>query len=380
MSEPLHVLVAGGGFAGVEVVLALRALAGSRVRLDLLSNTDTLRFRPLAVNEPFGLGAVEHVRLDDLCADQAVARVRARATRIDVPAHAVMTDATPPLGYDVLVVAVGARRAPALPGAVTFEGARGVVELQRLVDELAAGATEAVVFTAPGDSGWTLPVYELALLTEAELRRRGVTGASIAVVTPERAPLEIFGSEAAGRIASLLRDRGIALHRESTALRLGAAHGRAALITTAGAVPADRVVALPRLAGPGLAGLATDPDGFIPIDPHGLVHGTASVYAAGDATTYPVKQGGLATQQADAVAVSIAARAGVPVDPRPFDPRLRALLLTGGVPLELGGPGGGVVEAPESRWADKVVGRHLSRWLAERGRRPDGDATRAVAH
>jgi sulfide:quinone oxidoreductase len=65
------------------------------------------------------------------------------------------------------------------------------------------------------------------------------------------------------------------------------------------------------------------------------VPGAADVWAAGDATTFPLKQGGLATQQADAVAEALAAELGATVRPQPFRPVLRGLLLTGGAPLYL---------------------------------------------
>ena len=58
--------------------------------------------------------------------------------------------------------------------------------------------------------------------------------------------------------------------------------------------------------------------------------GLPGVYAAGDGTAFPIKQGGLATQQADAVAATIAKAAGAPVEPEPFKPVLRGVLLTGG--------------------------------------------------
>ncbi|MGI8728981.1 MAG: hypothetical protein ACR2LK_03160 [Solirubrobacteraceae bacterium] len=58
--------------------------------------------------------------------------------------------------------------------------------------------------------------------------------------------------------------------------------------------------------------------GFTPVDEHGRVQGLADVYAAGDGTTYPVKQGGLACQQADAIAELLAANAGADVNPHPF--------------------------------------------------------------
>ena len=73
----------------------------------------------------------------------------------------------------------------------------------------------------------------------------------------------------------------------------------------------DRVVALPLLHGPQLAGAPAESDyGFIPVDVHGRVKGLQNVYAAGDSTNFPIKQGGLATQQADAVASHLGLAAG----------------------------------------------------------------------
>jgi sulfide:quinone oxidoreductase len=81
-------------------------------------------------------------------------------------------------------------------------------------------------------------------------------------------------------------------------------------------ISVDRIVTVPRLAGPRLRGIACDEDGFIDTDAHGRVAGPDGVCAAGDATSFPVKQGGLASQQADAVAEVIAASAGVDIDPQ----------------------------------------------------------------
>ena len=117
-----------------------------------------------------------------------------------------------------------------------------------------------------------------------------------------------------------------------------------------------------------------DATGFVPTDPHGRVPGVHDVYAAGDLTAFPIKQGGLAAQQADAVAETIAAAAGVPLEPRPFRPVLRALLLTGGGPaflrVELSGGHGETSEASEEAlwWPPgKIVGRYLAPFLAELG-------------
>ena len=146
---------------------------------------------------------------------------------------------------------------------------------------------------------------------------------------------------------------------------------RQLLVPPAGPVAADRVVSLPRLGGPFLPGLPHDPAGFIPTDVHGLVAGESDVYAAGDATTCPVKQGGVATQQADAAAEAIAARAGADIDPRPFRPVLRGMLLTGGAPRYLradvsGAAGDSSSASDQALWwpPSKIAGHWLAPYLA----------------
>ena len=109
---------------------------------------------------------------------------------------------------------------------------------------------------------------------------------------------------------------------------------RALRIVPGGPIRADRVVALPRLAGRGSSGLPQTVDGFVR-SIRTWCPGTADVFAAGDITDFPVKQGGLAAQQADAAAELIAADAGVDIAPQPFRPVLRGLLLTGRPPRYL---------------------------------------------
>jgi sulfide:quinone oxidoreductase len=145
----------------------------------------------------------------------------------------------------------------------------------------------------------------------------------------------------------------------------------------AGELAVDRVVALPQLEGPRLAGLLHDAEGFLPTDLHGRVRGVLDVYAAGDVTAFPVKQGGLAAEQADAVAESIAAWAGVALTPTPFRPVLRGKILTGGVPLYVrtepaGGRGDVSDVSPRPLWwpPTKVAGRFLAPALGGAGLDP----------
>jgi sulfide:quinone oxidoreductase len=139
-------------------------------------------------------------------------------------------------------------------------------------------------------------------------------------------------------------------------------------------IAGDFVVAAARLAGPAIEGLPADQSGFIPVDAHGRVRELEAVFAAGDGTTFPIKQGGIAAGQADAAAASIAVLAGAELEPRPFRPVLRALLLGGErsafMSVELTGGGGDTSEvSDEALWwpAGKIVGRYLSPFLASLG-------------
>jgi sulfide:quinone oxidoreductase len=84
-------------------------------------------------------------------------------------------------------------------------------------------------------------------------------------------------------------------------------------------------------------------------------------------TQFPLKQGGIASQQADAAAAAIAARSGAPVEPTPFRPVLRGLLLTGMAPRYLRAEAGtrpGLDIEPLWWPPAKIVGRYLTPFLA----------------
>jgi sulfide:quinone oxidoreductase len=188
----------------------------------------------------------------------------------------------------------------------------------------------------------------------------------VTIVTPEDAPLELFGQTASSAISELLAARGIELVVGTTPVMF--AKGELT-IAPGGSIGADRAVALPRLEGPRLRGLFSDAHGFLATDPFGQVAGETDVWAAGDATRFPVKQGGIAAQQADAASESIAARAGAELEPSPFRPVLRGLLLTGMVPRFLraeGSPSLSLVDTEPLWWPPaKIVGRYLAPFLAD---------------
>ena len=357
-----HVVVAGGGIAGVEALLALRDLAGARLSLELLAPEPDLVMRPLAVAAPFGTAEVARYPLEAICADRGARLRPERVEHVDVARRRVETAEGNRVGYDALVLAIGARRREALRGALTFDGDAGIRGFRTILEELEAGAARSLAFVVPEGVTWPLPLYELALMTAERLRGRDVR---LTFVTPERDPLHVFGVAARERVRTLLAERGIALRLGGRALEI--ANG--ILLTSSGAVTADRIVALPALEGPRLAGVPCDRDGFVDVDEHGAVRGAPGVWAAGDGTSQPVKQGGLAAQQADAAAEAIASEHGAPCAPSAFRPHLRAQLLTGTLPWWFRG-GRDESVAPQAsssplwRPAGKVAARYLTPYLA----------------
>jgi sulfide:quinone oxidoreductase len=377
-APPLRVLVAGGGVAAIEAVLGLRALAGRRVTIELLAPGGDFVERPSSVLFPFSGESAPRVSLDRL-AELGVTVHHGALAAVDVAAHSILTTDGGQRGYDRLIVATGARPVDGVPGATTF---RGPVSAGPVEGALRA-ASERVLFTLPAGAGWTLPLYELALLASHELP----AGPELMVVTPEPRPLDMFGPTASDALARLLERAGIGFEGGTVAEAVvdGALQTRDGRL-----LAADAVIALARLEGPRIAGLPADTAGFIAVDEHGRVTGATHVFAAGDATAGPIKQGGLATQQADAAAEAIAAEAGAPLTPRPCRRVLRGVVLTGEAPLYLrrdldadhavtrvqrGAPED--ISRSQLWWpSGKIAGRYLTGFLAgggtlsDRPRRP----------
>ena len=325
-----RVLIAGSGVAAVEAVLALRHLAGRNFQLDLLAPEHALEHRPASVAAPFGLGAPPPLDLQELARRYDVTLVEGELSGVDAVDRRALLTSGAARAYDHLLIAVGARPEPALEGALTFRGPVDVPAVERVLGEVASGRRHHIVVVVPPGATWPLPAYELAVM--AATRTRRAAGATVTLVTAEREPLWIFGDDAGRAVRELLEDRGINV---CTAARAAHVTDDVLWLESGKAVIGDTVFSLPRLVGPRIAGLPSDDAGFLPTDAHGYVRGVRQVLAAGDATTFPVKQGGLATQQADAAAAAIAQELGVAVDARPFAPVLRGLLLTGGAPIYL---------------------------------------------
>ena len=370
-----RVLIVGGGVAGLEAALALRELAGQRVATTMLAPAADFVYRPMRVREPFGYSEARHYPLDEICRDIGTDLVKDAFKWLDPDRRTVHTKGGEKLEYDALLLAPGATLRPRFTHALTLDDSQLDDQLHGLIQDVDGGYVHKLAFISPTPMPWPLPLYELALMTARRAYDMNVD-MSITLATPEDAPLAVFGSNASQTVERLLEDNGIlfipSAHCETPAA------GRVLIAPGSRTLIVDRIVALPQLFGPSLPGVPLHADnGFIPIDVHCKVTGLEHVYAAGDATDFAVKFGGIAAQQADTAAEAIAALAGAPIEPTPFTPVLHGALLGGPRPLYLsahvtGGHGSSseVSEAPTSSPPAKIAAKYLAPYLESRDRAP----------
>jgi sulfide:quinone oxidoreductase len=378
-----RVLVAGGGVAALEACLLLRAhVSAEDVDIGVLAPAPRFSYRPLSVLESFGGAQAWTMPLDRFAADQDVTLIPDTLGEVLGADRAIVATSGVRHEYDLLLVAIGAKPTPHLPGALTFQGSADTPRVRGMLDDAAARLRPRIAFAVGSHTSWPVPLYELALLTAADLHARGAH-CEITLVTPEERPLALFGPHASDLTARLLAERGVTVLAGVEALSFA---DRELRLDDGHTIDVDQVVALPRLAGPFTEGLPHDDAGFVPVDGHGRVEGMDDVYAAGDITTFPFKQGGLATQQADAAAEAMLARLGLPIEPRPFEPVLQGMLFTGGEPVYLRTPLGDGAPAPsEPRtyclwWPpSKIAGRFLSPYLTVRAGAPRAPEIRPSA-
>jgi sulfide:quinone oxidoreductase len=380
-SEPFRVLIAGGGVAALEAALALRELGGARIATTMLAPSPEFRYRPMTVSEPFGSAPARTYRLDEIARDIGVEFRADRFKWLDAEHRTVHTDAGDQLAYDALLLALGARMSRRFEHAITIHDTRLDDLLHGLIQDIEGGFVHRLAFILPGRLGWPIPIYELALMTAARAQDMNVD-LSITIATPEDAPLAIFGLDASDAVRQLLEKNGILVI--TSAYCEVPEPGRIAINPDGWELEADRIVAMPELHGPAAAGVpGGSVGGFIPVDACCKVPGIERVYAAGDATDFPIKHGGIAAQQADLAAQAIAALAGVADEPGPFHPTIHGILLTGGRPVYLSahvtgrhGSGSQVTDTPTWSPATKIAARYLAPYLDGRDRLAAG-TTRA---
>jgi sulfide:quinone oxidoreductase len=361
--RPVRVVVAGGGIAGLELLVGLRALAGDRVAPILIAPHEAFGLRALATLEPFHGVAPRRYPLAGLTEDLRVQWRRDHLAHVDLDRRVAAVRSGAEVAFDMLVIAIGAVPYPTFDHGVVFGSGAGTAPLAAMLGDVRSGRARSVAIVAPQRSTWTLPAYELAFQLAAV---DPPAGPRVVVVTAEPEPLAAFGPAAGAMIRSELEAAGVEL---VTGAAPAVASDRLVELPPGRTLHADRIVHLALPAGPRPAGVLYDADGFVPVDADLQVGDDPDVFAAGDAVAGTVKSGGLAAQQADAVAERIAWRTGAVGRPAPYAPVLRGVVWTARGPRYLRAePGGDCEVSDRCLWwpPSKVATRWLAPWLASR--------------
>jgi sulfide:quinone oxidoreductase len=368
-TSKLRVLIAGGGVAALEALLALRALAPEQAEITLLAPNTEFVYRPMTVREPFAYPQANRYALAPIVAEAGAELVAEELAWVDPQKRIAHTASDTEIHYDELVLALGARARPRYEHAITIDDRKLDETMHGLIQDVEEGYVKSIAFVSPGRMAWPFPLYELALMTAGRAYDMDVE-LEVTIVTPEDSPLAIFGSTVSNAVAELLERSHIKT-----------IHSAYAEVPRAGEVvinPGERhlhvtrVVALPELYGPGVRGIPLSEHGFYRVDVHGALVDAEHIYAAGDATEFAVKFGGIAALQADALAESIAALAGAPVTPESFRPVIHGILLTADKPRYLtaritGGQGfsSEISETPSWSPPSKIAAKYLAPYLEQ---------------
>jgi sulfide:quinone oxidoreductase len=365
--EKLRVLIAGGGVAALETALALADLAPDRTDVTVIAPNTEFVYRPMTVREPFAYGSAQRYPLARIVRDAGAKLLEGELGWIDPVAQTIHTKADETIGYDVLVLALGATVTTRYPHALTIDDRNLNETLHGLIQDIEGNYIHRLAFVAPGRMAWPLPLYELAMMTAGRAYDMQIE-LETTIVTPEDSPLAIFGSAASEAVVELLAAANV--ETIGSAYAEVPSSGEVLINPGERHLTVDRVIALPELYGPVVRGIPLGENSFIRVDPYCRVPDVECIYAAGDATDFPIKQGGIGSQQADTAAQSIAALAGAPVTPERFNPVIHGMLMTNEKPRYLtahvtGGHGfsSEITETPAWSPPSKIAAKYLSPYL-----------------
>src|SRR5687768_16983829 len=99
---PLHVVIAGGGVAALETLMALHDQAEQRVRVTVLAPEREFELKQLRTAEPFSVDHVRRHTLTDIAAEFGANLVPDEVREVDGAAHEIRCASGRTVGYDVL--------------------------------------------------------------------------------------------------------------------------------------------------------------------------------------------------------------------------------------------------------------------------------------
>jgi sulfide:quinone oxidoreductase len=313
-------VILGGGAGGLVAARELKRRAPAGHRVLLVDRSAEHTFQPSLLWQMVGERRPEQFRRPLSRLERKGIEFRqAEVEELDLDNKVVHTSSGD-LGYDSLVVSLGAQLAPeTVPGfaqmAHNLYTADGCARIHAALEDLEEGAIGILITALP----FKCPAapYEAAFLAESFVRSKGIRrNVEIHLFTPEHTPMPVAPSAIGDSVADFLAARGIHYHPLFTFNELRpetsevvASDGRSEKIDLLIGVPPHRAPDVVRSSK--LLGVS----GYIHADPMTLETDHADVFAIGDVATVRLpndkalpKAGVFAHSEAKVVAHQIADR------------------------------------------------------------------------
>jgi sulfide:quinone oxidoreductase len=288
-----RILVLGAGFGGLETATGLAAVLRDGYEITLVDRRDSFFVGFSKIDVLFGRRTEEQVRYRyaDLRAEN-VRFVQATIDSIDVDARRVTTSSGE-LGYDYLVVALGADLAvDATPGfresgGHEFYSMAGVVRLRPVIETFTSGRLVVAILGLP----YKCPPapYEVLCQLHDHFVKNGTRAAiEMKMLIPGARPVP--NPKLSDLLEKVCAERDIELVTNATSVRIDA---DAKTVThAAGATSFDLFVGVPVHVPPAVVRASKlGQAGFIAIDTETLATTVPDVYAIGDVTKVPAGDG-----------------------------------------------------------------------------------------
>ncbi len=385
------VCVVGAGTAGLEGLLSASDRLDGQAELVLIAPEREFRYRPMSHDSLFRPVAERSLAIADVVGLAGATWVQDRARALHEGERTVLTRDGDLVAFDFLLLAVGARPMRALRQGYLWVRGGDPRFLDEILRGIASGEVRDVGIVVPRGARWPVPAYELALILAWSAAS---SQARVTLLTVEGRPLGMLGSDVT---ESVTRQLDAAEVEVITGVEIvdgskGEADESAAAEVTAvpeqpaeeidvlGGRPSDspdlrvdavarqrfdRLISLPTVAGPFLAGTTHDAAGFVEVDETLRACGSERVWAAGGCIASALEHSALSAQQADAAISAIGAEVDNDSAGFPGAPAVTGIVLSGQRERWLAENPAGTPE-PSTRCLWWPPGRAVGRVLAHR--------------